>query len=244
MPHRLSRLGPALAAADFDKDGDVDYFIGGAAGQPGQVVLQEWPGAVFTVNKQPQLVADRAAEDMGAVWLDVDKDDDVDLFVVSGGNETALESDAYLLRLYVNEQGILQRDTDRVPAIRMSAGPIAAADFDKDGDVDLFIGGRQIPGQYPLPGTSCLLVNENGKFVNRISDLSSGLSEVGMVTGALWTDVDNDHDLDLMITTEWGTIHQFRNDDGTFMDATAHAGLSAYRGWWDRNHRWRLRSRW
>ncbi len=230
LPHRMSQLGPSIASADIDGDGAWDYFVGGAAGQPGRLALSE-NGSLQAVT-QPALVTDQAAEDMGAIWLNVDGDGDEDLVVASGSNEHDPEDDAYRLRLYLNDDGQLQRDTDRIPNIRVSGGPLAAADFDQDGDVDLFVGGRQVPGKYPLPAQSYLLINESGRLVDRTTEHVVGSSEFGMVTGALWSDVDNDDDVDLMLTTEWGTIQLWRNQDGKLRDDTAAAGLSAYRGWW------------
>ena len=169
---------------------------------------------------------------MGAVWLDIDKDGDQDLFVGSGGNEFAEDANEYSPRLYLNEEGVLQRTTDRVPNIRVSAGPVSAADFDRDGDIDLFVGGRQVPGKYPLPARSYLLVNKDGKFSDQTDTVIPAAAKIGMVTGSLWSDVDNDDDLDLLLATEWGAIRLFRNEGNTFQDDTALAGLSAFRGWW------------
>ena len=230
LPHRMSQLGPSIATADVDADGDIDIFLGGSAGQPGRLAIRE--GDVFVVSSQPALESDKAAEDMGAVWLDADNDGDEDLFVASGGNEFSQGADEYRLRLYLNDQGVLQRSVDRMPDIRVSAGPVSAADFDGDGDVDLFIGGRQVPGKYPLPAKSYLLQNDGGVFSDATKELTGGL-EVGMVTGSLWSDVDNDADLDLLLATEWGSMHLFRNDGGVkLVDESAQAGLTSYRGWW------------
>lgn len=233
LPHRMSRLGPAIAAADVDDDGDIDYFVGGASGQPGRIILKGDGTSELSLSVQPALDADKAMEDMGAVWLDVERDGDVDLFVASGGNEHEVGSDPLRLRLYLNDGGgNLVRSKRRCPDVRVSAGPLAAADFDADGDVDLFVGGRQIPGQYPLPADSYLLLNQDGAFEDHTSRLAPAMRQLGMVTGAVWTDVDNDTDLDLLVTTEWGPIRLFRNRDGVLAEDSASAGLTAYQGWW------------
>ncbi len=230
LPHRMSRLGPSIASADVTGDGQFEFFLGGAAGQAGRVVV--FRDGTFSAIAQPALDADKALEDMGAVWLDVDQDGDADLVVASGGNESSFEAgDA--LRLYLNNgKGELTRAVSRLPELDISAGPLAAADFDKDGDVDLFVGGRQVPGRYPLPSNSYLLVNDGGTFAVASPDVCSGMSAMGMATGAIWSDVENDGDLDLLVTTEWNHIRLFRNTDGRLVDDSALAGLSGYRGWW------------
>lgn len=231
LPHRMSRLGRGMAAGDFDGDGVMDYFLGGAAGQAGMVVLSR--NGQLVLSEQPALEQDRGSEDMGAVWLDVDSDGDQDLIVASGGNEHEQGSVEQTLRCYLNDgDGKLVATTDLLPDLRTSCGPLAAADFDADGDVDLFVGGRQVPGKYPLPGTSYLLLNENGRYVDATDSIASLLRDVGMVTGSIWTDVDNDRDLDLMLTLEWGNVRMFVNENGVLRDATSAAGLSANRGWW------------
>ncbi len=162
-----------MAIADLDNNGRDDIFLGGSAGHSGQVALQDGEGR-FHISPQPALQKDRAAEDMGAVWLDVDLDDDLDLLVVGGGNEAELAAHVYGPRLYLNDAaGNLSRaPSDAVPDIRTSGGPIVAADFDRDGDTDLFLGGRQTPGKYPLPGRSYVLVNVGGRFVEQTEQLA------------------------------------------------------------------------
>ena len=233
LPYRLSQLGPAMAVADLDNNGRDDIFLGGSAGHAGQVALQDGEGR-FQISPQPALEKDRAAEDMGAVWLDVDLDGDLDLFVVGGGNEAELAARVYAPRLYLNDGTgkLSQAPSDAVPDIRTSGGPIVAADFDRDGDTDLFLGGRQIPGNYPLPCRSYILVNVGGRFVEQTEQLAPGLADIGMVTAGLWTDVDNDGWLDLMLTTEWGSIQCFHNQQGALVNISAIAGLTAYLGWW------------
>ena len=232
LPHRMSRLGPSLASGDVNGDGRLDFFVGGASGSPGRVVMSDEDNE-FSFSPQPALEADATSEDMGAIWFDVDNDGDVDLLVAGGGNENQdMTSDAYALRLYENDgSGALTRLHGVVPDVRVSAGPIAACDFDQDGDVDLFIGGRQVPGKYPLPAKSYLLVNDGGEFVDA-TDQWMDSAEIGMVTGALWSDVDNDSDLDLLTTTEWGSVRLFRNEKNKLTDSSAAAGLTGYRGWW------------
>jgi hypothetical protein len=109
---------------------------------------------------------------------------------------------------------------------------MAAADFDKDGDLDLFVGGRVIPGQWPLPASSRLYSNENGQLINVTDSIAPELNNLGLATGALWADIDNDNDSDLIVATEFGPVNVFRNDDGRLVKATEEAGLSQWPGLW------------
>ena len=230
LPHRLSRLGPGMAWADIDSNGHPDFFLGGATGTPGSIWLNYGEGE-FRRLVTPAFEADKDCEDMGALFFDYDSDGKTDLLVSSGGIESVKGSDDYADRLYRNIGGFR---FERVPFSGGStaSGPTTACDFDRDGDLDLFIGGRLTMGEYPLPGASRLLRNDKGNFADVTKDLSSGLAAAGMVTGALWTDATGDGWTDLLVTTEWGPIKLFKNNKGKFVDATKEAGLSDLTGWW------------
>ncbi len=233
LPYRLSQLGPGLAIADWDGDGDDDMFLGGAAGQPGQLAVNQGDGR-FQVTSMPSLEQDREAEDLGAVWFDVEGDGDLDLYVVSGSNERPPQATELQDRLYLNDgRGSLVRAPQRLPELKDSGSVVCAADFDRDNDVDLFVGGRVIPGKYPLTPNSHLLVNEDGKLVDRVVDLAPGLQTAGLVTSAIWSDADNDGWIDLLVTCEWGSIKYFRNLEGRLVEQTEAAGLAAHTGWWN-----------
>ena len=224
LPNQLSQLGACIAWGDVDGDGLDDLFLGGAAGQAGELRLNNGKGD-FELQWVEALRDDKAAEDMGAVFFDADGDGDLDLYVASGSYEFDRGAAELADRLYINDMGEFGRAA--LPDIRESSGPVAAADFDRDGDVDLFVGGRVIPGQYPLSPKSVLLMNDGGKF-------SVGELEVdGMITGALWSDVDNDAWLDLLVTTEWGPVRLWKNEEGKLVEATAEAGLATRTGWWN-----------
>ena len=233
LPYRLSRLGAGVACGDVDGDGDDDVFLAGAAGQSGRLYLND-KNTFIQRNGPWQL--DRECEDMTPLWLDADSDADLDLFVTSGGVETKSGDSLLRDRLYLNNgDGEFRRAArDALPDIRQSTGAAAAADFDRDGDLDLFVGGRVIPGEYPLSPPSTLLRNENGRFVDITDQIAAGLREAGLVTGALWSDVDDDGHMDLLITVEWGPIRLFRNAGGTLLiETTREAGLADRLGWWN-----------
>ena len=230
LPHRLSRWGPGMAWTDLDGNGLPDLYIGGATGQAGAIWLNEGDGK-FRDLRLAVFEETKASEDLGALFFDADGDGDQDLFVSSGSHEYVQGSEHYRDRLYRNE-GSLRFTPAPLPEHYGSSGTVAASDFDQDGDLDLFVGGRQIAGEYPLPGKSRLLRNDDGNFTSVIAQVAPGLAETGMVTGSLWTDVDADGWQDLLLTTEWGSIKLFHNKEGSFVDATKIAGLSDLKGWW------------
>lgn len=242
LPFKLSQLGPGQSWADIDGDGDPDFYLAGAAGQPGQLFRNESsPGSnevLLSPDPQKPLQEDLRFEDMGTLFFDADSDGDLDLYVVSGGVEGPPGGEAFTDRLYWNDGkgGFTKADEGTLPPSRNSGGIVAAADFDRDGDLDLFIGSRSIPGDFPMSPESSLLRNEGGKFVDVTDAIAPALVEAGMITSGIWSDVDNDGWLDLMVTTEWGPVKLFRNTQGKFTDDTEKSGLvkkgEASLGWW------------
>ncbi|MGB3780254.1 MAG: VCBS repeat-containing protein [Tunicatimonas sp.] len=230
LPHKLSRFGPALAVADVNGDGRDDCFVGGAADQAGQLFFQdaqgEWkPAAALSEDAQ--------SEDVDAAFLDVDSDGDADLYVVSGGNAWPDQDEAYQDRLYLNDgQGNFSRAANRLPSLTESGSCVRPFDFDGDGDPDLLVGGRHRPGQYPAPTTTRLLRNQNGTFEDVTEALAPDLLNLGMVTDAVWTDVDQDQRTDLVLVGEWMPITLLRYDGTSFGEATERLGLDDTRGWW------------
>ncbi len=234
LPNKLSQLGPGLAWGDSDGDGDEDLFVGGAAGQAGALYVNQGQGRFARLRNGPWS-EDKASEDMAPLWLDGDGDGDLDLLVTSGSGEFEPGEPLLQDRWYLNDgSGKFQKAPQgTLPAAAHFSSTAAAADFDGDGDLDLFIGGRVIPGKYPLAPISRLLRNHGGRFTDVTDDLAPTLRQVGLVTGALWSDADNDGQIDLLVTLEWGPVRFFHNLEGKLIDQTQTARLADRWGWWN-----------
>ena len=232
LPNKLSQLGPGMAWGDVNGDGRQDVFLGNAASMPPSLLLQEEGGRFRTSG---DWVPEASYEDMGAAFLDVDSDGDLDLYVASGGY--GLDPDSRWLRdrLYLNDgRGDWSpAPQGTVPDIRASSSCVLPMDYDRDGDPDLFVGTRLVPRQWPLPATSYLLENQDGKLVDVTGSVAPGLVQAGLVSDGAWTDLDNDGWQDLVVACEWGPLRCFRNDGGKLVEITDAAGLGPYQGWWN-----------
>lgn len=234
LPNKLSQLGPGMAWGDVDGDGDDDLYFGAAAGHTGRLWINGGGGRFRPVALAGDTEG-RKHEDMGAVFFDMDSDGDLDLYVVSGGVESDEGSKHLRDRLYLNDgKGNLSKGTDsHLPGVADSGSVVVAGDLDGDGDLDLFIGSRVIPGKYPLSPASRLLLNDGKKLIDMTDQLAPGLQKTGLVTGALWSDADGDGRLDLLITHEWGPVKLFHNEGGRLIERTSEAGLAARTGWFN-----------
>ncbi len=234
LPHMLSTLGPKLAIGDVNGDGLEDAFIGAAKGAVGGIFLQTLSGGFVKSNKI-DLEPDAASEDMGALFFDADGDRDMDLYVVSGGNEFDKTDPALKDRLYINRgKGSFVKSSDQLPQIISSGSCVKSADYDNDGDLDLFIGGRLIPNQYPYAPNSYLLENDGkGYFTDVTSQKAAQLEAVGMVTDAIWTDFNSDGLPDLILVGEWMPITLFENKNGKLINSSEDKGLNDSEGWWN-----------
>lgn len=236
LPGKLSQPGPCLAAGDFDGDGDIDAYLGGAAGQ----------AAGLLVNFDGQLKigsadwgAGNESEDVAAIWFDADGDQDVDLYVVSGSVEFPAGDPRYRDRLYRNEtrngQFRLEGVPNALPDLRDSGSCVAAADYDRDGDLDLFVGSRSVVGAYPLTPPSRLLRNDSSgqhiRFEDVTKQVAVGMQKAGLVTDATWADLDGDQDPDLVLAVEWGPVRIFWNEDGVLQERAA-VDMASRTGWW------------
>ncbi len=233
LPHGQSRLGPAIAVGDVNGDRMDDFYVGGAKDQAGALYLQNRNGQ-FAAQATTTFTSSAKYEDTEATFVDIDGDGDLDLYVASGGGGD-FENKENLLqdRIYLNDgKGNFAFDKSRLPKITSSTKTIAAMDWDKDGDLDLFVGGRTTPGKYPVAPTSYLLVNDKGTFTNQTQTLAPKLEKIGMVTAAEWTDADSDGNMDLLMVGEWMPITLFKNNGKSFTNETKSLGLEDTNGWW------------
>ena len=233
-PKLLSTQGPYMAVADVNGDGRDDAYIGGAKGQGGTLLVQQADGR-FVATNQSLFAQDQPSEDVGAVFFDADGDGDRDLYVVSGGSEYSDNAPALQDRLYLNDgKGTFRKAQGALPAETSSGSRVVAGDFDADGDIDLFVGGRVVPWKYGVDPRSMLLRNDGrGHFTDVTAAVAPELEHVGMVTDAVWTDVDRDGRLDLVVVGEWMPITVFHNGGGQ-LKRIAVKGLEKSDGWWNR----------
>ena len=234
LPHKMSVLGPCLAVGDVNNDGEEDFFIGGSIGSVGSFFSQNKLGE-FQQLGSSSFKDSASYEDMGAVLFDADLDGDLDLYISSGGNEYSIGNRLYQDRFFINNgAGVYSKNTKVLPVLTTSSGIVIQADYDYDGDIDLFVCGRQVPGKYPEPAESYLLKNnfkESGSLLFE-KIINKDFESLGMVTDAKWTDFDNDKDLDLILVGEWMPITIFENNKGSFQKKNLPLELQKSTGWW------------
>jgi hypothetical protein len=232
IPHSLSAEGPALAVGDVNGDGLDDLFIGGAKGQPAKIFVQQKNGS-FKALDIPLLSRERFADDVDAAFFDADGDGDLDLYIVRGGNELAIGNPLLSDLLLINDgKGGFSKGV--LPFMSHNGSCVRPCDFDGDGDIDLFVGSRSVPGAYGLSPDQFLLENDGHGHFSLVSDERiKAFKNVGMVTDAAWMDWDKDGHPDLVLVGEWMKVSIFRNDKGTFNDVTSAAGLDETSGWWN-----------
>lgn len=234
LPHKLSTQGPTITKADVNNDGLEDIYVGGAKGSEGRMFKQTSSGKFLSINEKI-FITDKESEDIGSLFFDADKDGDMDLYVVSGGNDFDEDSVELQDRLYINDgRGNFYKNTNALPKMLSSNSCVKASDIDGDGDLDLFVGGRLVPGKYPTAPRSYILQNNGkGTFTDITFTVNPDLEYPGMVTDALWTDFDNDNINDLILVGEWMKIRTFKNVSGKLVEVYENNGLNDSEGWWN-----------
>jgi hypothetical protein len=226
----LSQEGPALAVADVDGDGHEDIYIGGSKGTPGIIYRHKGKGSLQRTS-QPDMERDKNYEDTAAAFFDADGDGDPDLMVGSGGNEMGEESN-YRVRLYENDgNGIFVRSEQEISSTFNNVSAIAPYDFDGDGDIDVFIGSRSVVGNYGVNPRHLFLENNSGSFQNATERLAYDTRDAGMITAAIWKDMEGDGKADLVVVSEWGTPKIYRNTGRRLAEFAT--GLDSLYGWWN-----------
>jgi len=239
LPHKLSAYGPALASGDVDGNGLDDIIVSGTGDFPATILLQQKDGKFFS-KPLPHVIGNdvRRPESLGTLLFDADNDGDLDLYLASGSNQFVAATKNYQDWFYTNDgKGNFTFNETGFPKNFTSKSCVKAIDFDNDGDLDLFIGGRVLPGNYPLPVSSFIYRNDtkNGeiKFTDVTPIVAPGLKNIGLTCDALWTDFDNDGFTDLIIAGEWMPIQFFKNNKGKLENVSATSGINTETGWWN-----------
>lgn len=227
LPHKLSQLGPALAAGDVNQDGLEDLYVSGSAFVKGYFLMQQKNGQYITdtfQNNVPKM------EEMGVCFFDADLDGDLDMYIVSGSYEFDPSDSILQDRLYENVNGRWKL-SDGIPSFLSSGSVVTGADYDKDGDIDLFVGGRLVPKNFPQFANSALLRNDSKDGITKFDMIQSPFESLGLISSAIWTDYNNDGWIDLIAVGEFSPVFFFKNDNGVLIKDDQ--GLGGFKGFWN-----------
>ncbi|HVG14321.1 MAG TPA: VCBS repeat-containing protein [Chitinophagaceae bacterium] len=234
LPHKLSQYGPGIAVGDIDKNGFDDFYLGGTSGNPGIFFMQDESGSFSLDSTRIPRKVDELEEEMGVLLFDADNDGDLDLYAVTGSYEIPPANPVAQDRLFINDgKGRFKKAINALPKEVVNGSCVRASDFDKDGDLDLFVGGRVVSGGYPANPKSFIYKNVGGKFVDVTQQLCPQLGNIGMITDALWSDFDKDGKLDLVLTGEWMPVTFLKNTGTAFVSINKTSGISNHLGWWN-----------
>lgn len=231
----ISFQGPRVKKVDINQDGLEDVFIGGGPGQPAKLYLQTKDGG-FVLSDQPAFIADRNSTDADVAFFDANGDGKTDIYIASGGYHRYLPKDPLLQdRLYLNDgKGNFNKSRTALSESFISSGSVKVSDINGDGFPDVFVGGRVIPGRYPeIPESSVLINDGKGNFVNRTNEIAPEITQLGLITDAVWVDLNGDKKEDLIVVGEWMPITVFINENGKLINKTSDYFDEEYSGWWN-----------
>ena len=232
LPHKLTQFGPGLAVGDINGNGLEDFIVGSSAGFSPTIFFQQSDGR-FVEREMFESASDKRFEEVGMVLFDLDNDGDLDIYMVSGSPEFVPDAEEYIDRIYLNDgKGNFSLAEDSMEPFKASGSTVRVADFDGDGFMDLFVGGRTAIGQFPFPDQSVLFKNKQGKLEDVTDILAPDLRKAGMITDAVWTDYDQDGLVDLIVVGELMPITLFKNKGNGFEKIT-NTGLEKHLGWWN-----------